>query len=136
MSGQKGFKQEQIELVKPNTCGGFHSMVDILVATPGRIVDHIQKTEVCSLTQKSSACILFTTDSTTASLTCSRIVTCVLVVMERDHDARWRLVKGDAPGLSNSPSLEQDRDEKFYVLTRLDLVSENLVNSESASLCQ
>jgi len=49
VSGQKGFKQEQIELVKPNTCGGFHSMVDILVATPGRIVDHIQKTEGFSL---------------------------------------------------------------------------------------
>ena len=45
VSGQKGFKQEQLELVKPDTCGGYHSMVDILVATPGRIVDHIQKTE-------------------------------------------------------------------------------------------
>ena len=45
ISGQKPFKQEQTELVKPDTCGGFHSMVDILVATPGRIVDHIQKTE-------------------------------------------------------------------------------------------
>jgi len=49
VSGQKGFKQEQSELVKPDTCGGHHSMVDILVATPGRIVDHIQKTQGFSL---------------------------------------------------------------------------------------
>jgi len=49
VSGQKTFKQEQLELVKPDTCGGHHSLVDILVATPGRIVDHIQKTEGFSL---------------------------------------------------------------------------------------
>ena len=49
LSGQKSFFQEQEELVKPDMVGGYHCLVDILVATPGRIVDHIRKTKGFSL---------------------------------------------------------------------------------------
>ena len=41
ISGQKSFAQEQMELVVA-TESGFHSLADIIVATPGRLVDHIQ----------------------------------------------------------------------------------------------
>ena len=45
LSGQQSFSQEQTELIKPNLVGGYHSLVDIVIATPGRIVDHIRKTK-------------------------------------------------------------------------------------------
>ena len=45
LSGQQSFIQEQTELIRPNLVGGYHSLVDIVIATPGRIVDHIRKTE-------------------------------------------------------------------------------------------
>ena len=45
LSGQQSFSQEQFELIKPDLVGGHHCLVDILVATPGRIVDHVRKTE-------------------------------------------------------------------------------------------
>ena len=45
LSGQQSFAQEKIEIIKPNLVGGYHSLVDIVIATPGRIVDHIRKTE-------------------------------------------------------------------------------------------
>jgi len=45
LSGQQSFSQEQLELIKPDLVGGHHCLVDILVATPGRIVDHVRKTE-------------------------------------------------------------------------------------------
>ena len=44
LSGQQSFAQEQGEIIKPDLVGGYHCLVDILVATPGRIVDHIRKT--------------------------------------------------------------------------------------------
>lgn len=50
VSGQKSFTHEQSELVKMGNVGTFHSLADILVATPGRIVDHLQKTEGLDLT--------------------------------------------------------------------------------------
>lgn len=50
MSGQKSFAQEQTELVlKGVDEGTFHSLADIIVATPGRLVDHLQKTPGFSL---------------------------------------------------------------------------------------
>ena len=45
ISGQKTFAQEQVELVVHDECNGqdvYHSLADIVVATPGRLVDHIQ----------------------------------------------------------------------------------------------
>jgi len=45
LSGQQSFSQEKAELIKPNLVGGYHSLVDIIIATPGRIVDHLRKTE-------------------------------------------------------------------------------------------
>ena len=47
ISGQKSFAQEQVELVvhDDNASIGrdvYHSLADIVVATPGRLVDHIQ----------------------------------------------------------------------------------------------
>ncbi|XP_064599884.1 ATP-dependent RNA helicase DDX51-like isoform X2 [Liolophura sinensis] len=42
--GQKTFQNEQQSLVKYRH-SGYHSQVDIIVATPGRLVDHINKTE-------------------------------------------------------------------------------------------
>ena len=45
LSGQQSFTQEQVDLIKPNLVGGYHCLVDIIVATPGRIVDHIRKTK-------------------------------------------------------------------------------------------
>ena len=45
ISGQKSFAQEQVELVVHDECNGqdvYHSLADIVVATPGRLVDHIQ----------------------------------------------------------------------------------------------
>ena len=51
LSGQKSFSQEQNELVMPGIePGTYHSLADIVVATPGRLVDHLQKTEGFSLT--------------------------------------------------------------------------------------
>ena len=51
LSGQKSFSQEQNELVMPGIePGTFQSLADIVVATPGRLVDHLQKTEGFSLT--------------------------------------------------------------------------------------
>ncbi len=48
VSGQKSFAHEQQELVAQGVdC--WHSLADIVVATPGRIVDHIQKTKGFSL---------------------------------------------------------------------------------------
>ena len=48
LSGQKSFAQEQSELVLKGI-DGFHSLADIIVATPGRLVDHLQNTEGFSL---------------------------------------------------------------------------------------
>ena len=45
ISGQKSFSQEQTELVVKGVDGQFFSLADIIIATPGRLVDHIQKTE-------------------------------------------------------------------------------------------
>ena len=41
ISGQKSFAQEQVELVVRGR-DAYHSLADIIVATPGRLVDHIQ----------------------------------------------------------------------------------------------
>ena len=50
LSGQKSFAQEKSELVLNGLeSGKFHSLADIIVATPGRLVDHLQKTEGFSL---------------------------------------------------------------------------------------
>lgn len=49
LSGQRSFAVEQSELVRPDMVGGHHCLVDVVVATPGRIVDHIQKTAGFSL---------------------------------------------------------------------------------------
>ncbi|XP_070565553.1 ATP-dependent RNA helicase DDX51-like [Ptychodera flava] len=43
-AGHKTLSQEQSSLVKEGNCG-FMSLADIIVATPGRLVDHISKTE-------------------------------------------------------------------------------------------
>jgi ATP-dependent RNA helicase DDX51/DBP6 len=45
--GNKGFEAEQKRLVEPHTgsFGGGSSKVDIVVTTPGRLVDHLQETE-------------------------------------------------------------------------------------------
>lgn len=49
-AGQKSFAQEQQELVAKGTIDTlYHSLADIVVATPGRIVDHIQHTVGFSL---------------------------------------------------------------------------------------
>ena len=45
ISGQKSFAQEQNELVVKGVENQYFSLADIIVATPGRLVDHIQKTE-------------------------------------------------------------------------------------------
>ena len=47
--GQKSFNQEQNELVAQGVDNEYFSLADIIVATPGRIVDHIQKTKGFSL---------------------------------------------------------------------------------------
>ncbi|XP_053326568.1 ATP-dependent RNA helicase DDX51 [Spea bombifrons] len=44
LTGQKSFPKEQESLVQ-RTVSGFCSLADILVSTPGRLVDHIQQTE-------------------------------------------------------------------------------------------
>ncbi len=41
---------EQGDLVRRGASGAFHSLCDIVVATPGRLVDHVQKTEGFDLT--------------------------------------------------------------------------------------
>ncbi|XP_053557946.1 ATP-dependent RNA helicase DDX51 isoform X2 [Bombina bombina] len=48
LTGQKSFPKEQETLVQ-RTASGFCSLADILVSTPGRLVDHIQETEGFSL---------------------------------------------------------------------------------------
>ncbi|NP_001121235.1 DEAD-box helicase 51 L homeolog [Xenopus laevis] len=44
IAGQKSFLKEQESLIQ-KTAFGFSSLADILVCTPGRLVDHIQQTE-------------------------------------------------------------------------------------------
>ncbi|KAM4709826.1 LOW QUALITY PROTEIN: ATP-dependent RNA helicase DDX51 [Discoglossus pictus] len=44
LTGQKSFPKEQETLVQ-RTISGYCSLADILVSTPGRLVDHIQQTE-------------------------------------------------------------------------------------------
>lgn len=48
--GQKQFHQEQQSLVKKR-CWGYESLADIVVATPGRLVDHINTTTGFNLNQ-------------------------------------------------------------------------------------
>ncbi|KAK6483454.1 ATP-dependent RNA helicase DDX51-like [Huso huso] len=50
VAGQKSFAVEQASLVQSIT-GGCRSLADIVVATPGRLVDHIDKTPGFSLRQ-------------------------------------------------------------------------------------
>lgn len=50
VAGQKSFAVEQASLVQ-NITGGCRSLADIVVATPGRLVDHIDKTPGFSLRQ-------------------------------------------------------------------------------------
>ena len=49
LTPQKSFAQEQSELVRRGIVGDVHSLADIVVATPGRLVDHIQNTKGFSL---------------------------------------------------------------------------------------
>ncbi|XP_014212448.1 probable ATP-dependent RNA helicase Dbp73D [Copidosoma floridanum] len=49
ISGASSFKEEQQKLVKKTENGNFTSLVDIVIATPGRLVDHIRKTDGFSL---------------------------------------------------------------------------------------
>ena len=51
LSVNKAFAQEQSELVKKSQSSGkiYHSLADIIITTPGRLVDHIQRTEGFSL---------------------------------------------------------------------------------------
>ena len=48
--GQKSFNKEQTSLVQKNYCG-YQSLVDIVVATPGRLTDHLTKTPGFDLSQ-------------------------------------------------------------------------------------
>lgn len=50
ITGQKTFSKEQQSLVTYRL-NGYQSLVDIIVATPGRLVDHINKTEGFDLSQ-------------------------------------------------------------------------------------
>lgn len=45
LTSQKSFATEQNELVRAAAGGGWLSLADIIVTTPGRLVDHIQRTE-------------------------------------------------------------------------------------------
>ncbi|XP_076766388.1 putative ATP-dependent RNA helicase Dbp73D, partial [Xylocopa sonorina] len=49
LSGASVFQQEQSNILKKNARGEYVSSVDIIVATPGRLVDHILKTPGFSL---------------------------------------------------------------------------------------
>ncbi|XP_015589283.1 ATP-dependent RNA helicase DDX51 [Cephus cinctus] len=49
ISGASSFEQEQMHLVKKTERGQIISRVDIVIATPGRLVDHIKKTVGFSL---------------------------------------------------------------------------------------
>nr|XP_060613876.1 ATP-dependent RNA helicase DDX51 [Anolis sagrei ordinatus] len=50
ITGQKSFAKEQESLVE-KTLSGFRSLADIVVATPGRLVDHLQETPHFGLSQ-------------------------------------------------------------------------------------
>ena len=49
LTPQKSFVQEQNELVRTGIVGDVHSLADVIVTTPGRLVDHIQNTKGFSL---------------------------------------------------------------------------------------
>ncbi|CAK9794545.1 ATP-dependent RNA helicase DDX51 [Anthophora plagiata] len=49
LSGASSFDQEQSNILKKNVRGDYVSLVDIVVATPGRLIDHILKTPGFSL---------------------------------------------------------------------------------------
>ncbi|XP_066589955.1 probable ATP-dependent RNA helicase Dbp73D [Prorops nasuta] len=44
LSGASSFEQEQNSIIKKNAKGNYLSLVDIVIATPGRFVDHVLKT--------------------------------------------------------------------------------------------
>lgn len=44
LTGQTSFSKEQQQLVALSAVNGYHSLVDIIVTTPGRLVDHLQST--------------------------------------------------------------------------------------------
>lgn len=79
LSGAASFEQEQSNLVRQITCGKYISRVDIVVTTPGRLIDHIEKTRGFSL----------------ASLR-------FLVIDEADRDSEW-LHRLPAPHYSTAP---------------------------------
>ena len=49
LTPHKSFAHEQNELVRTGIVGDLHSLADVIVATPGRLVDHIQNTQGFSL---------------------------------------------------------------------------------------
>ncbi|XP_017891957.1 ATP-dependent RNA helicase DDX51 [Ceratina calcarata] len=49
LSGASSFHQEQNNIVKKNSRGEYVSLVDVVIATPGRLIDHIFKTAGFSL---------------------------------------------------------------------------------------
>ncbi|CAK9833036.1 Probable ATP-dependent RNA helicase Dbp73D [Anthophora retusa] len=49
LSGASSFDQEQSSILKKNFRGDYVSLVDIVVATPGRLIDHVLKTPGFSL---------------------------------------------------------------------------------------
>ncbi|XP_049812925.1 probable ATP-dependent RNA helicase Dbp73D isoform X2 [Schistocerca nitens] len=49
ITGQKSFVMEQQQLIKKNSTFGPQSLVDIVVTTPGRLVDHLKSTPNFSL---------------------------------------------------------------------------------------
>lgn len=51
LASYSSFQQEQRNLVRENLLGEYESSVDIVIATPGRLVDHVHSTKGFDLTQ-------------------------------------------------------------------------------------
>eukprot|EP00062_Callorhinchus_milii_P025072 gi/632985653/ref/XP_007909803.1/ PREDICTED: ATP-dependent RNA helicase DDX51 [Callorhinchus milii] len=103
MAGQKSFAVEQTSLVE-HTIEGYRSLVDIVVATPGRLVDHIARTPGFSL-QHLRYLVIDEADTMIDSMHQDWLMQVVKAVYQADANlAAGKLFRRTEPGLCTAQS--------------------------------